>query len=168
MNTRSSIMKKIFYLLLLAVLTLCICTPVLAATGTTTLTTTVPSCFDLNVTIIGNGILEINGSKLTESGIVSIERNKEIIIKITPNDGYRLSSVMCDDADITNEVKDGYLTLTQLEHESSIIVNFAVDTSTPNTGDHSYPPLFFIVTAIASLLGIVVLLTLNRKKSKHT
>lgn len=161
-------MKKIFYLLLLAVLTLCICTPALAAIGTTTLTTTVPSHFDLKVTIIGNGTLEINGRKLEETGVVSAERNKEIIIKITPDDGYRLSSVMRDGTDITSAAKDGYLTLPQPEQESSIRVVFTADDIPPNTGDPCYPPLFFIVTAIASLLGIVVLLTVNRKKSKHT
>ena len=167
MNTRSSIMKKTFYLLLLAVLTLCICTPVLATSGTTTLTTSVPSHFDLNVTIIGNGTIEINGTKLLETDIVSVERNKEVTIKITPSTGYYTNSVIYDGVDITSELINGTLSLPQLEHEASIIVKFTVETGIPNTGDHGDPPLIFCVTAIASLLGIVILLTANRKKSDH-
>lgn len=166
MNARSNIIGKVFCLFLLAVLTLCICTPVLAASSTTTLTTTMPSHFDMNVTVIGKGTIEVNGSKLSQTGVVPTERNKEVTIKVTPDDGYLISSVIYGGSDLTQEAKIGAFILSPLEDEATIKVTFVANASTPSTGDSSYPSIvFFSIAAIISLLGIVVLLTVNRKKS---
>ena len=168
MNARSNSIGKVFSLFLLVALALCICTPVLAASGTTILTTTVPSHFDMNVTIVGNGTVIVNGRELSETGAVSTERGNEVVITISPDEGHHISAVIYNGADIVEEVKGGQLILPQLEGEVSISVIFAADSSSPSTGDDSYPSVvFFNVTAIISLLGIVVLLTVNRKKSNH-
>ena len=166
MKARSSIIGKVMPILLLAALTLCICTPVFATSGTTILTTTVPSHFDLNVTIAGNGTVEINGRKLSESGVVSTEWGKEVAITLSPDEGHHISAVIYNGADIVEEVKDGQLMLPKLEGEVSISIVFGADSSSPSTGDESYPSVVFLsVIAVVSFLGIVVLLTANRKKS---
>lgn len=168
MKTRSYFVGKVFCLVLLAVLTLCICTPVLAASSTTTLTTTVPSHHDISVKIVGKGTIEINGKKLLETGVVSTERGKEVAIIISPDEGHHISAVTYNGADIVEEVKGRQLMLPQLEGEVSISVIFAVDSSSPSTGDDSYPSVVFLsVVAMISPLGIVVLLTANRKKSNR-
>lgn len=164
MKTRSYFVGKVFCLFLLAVLTLCICTPVLAASNTTSLTTTVPSHIDINVTIVGSGTVEINGRKLSETCTVPVERNQEVTIKLTPSNGYHIHSVTCDGADITQKAESGCFPLPKLEYKTSIVVNFAIDADNPNTRDNSSPLLvFFSITTIVSLWGIVLLIE-NRKK----
>lgn len=168
MKTRSRIIRKAFCLSLLAVLALCVCTPVLAVSNTTTLTTTVPSHFDMNVTIVGNGTLEINGNTLSQTSVISVERHQDVTCKITPDAGYYISSVIYDGNDITTDAKDGSFHLSQLESDVVFSITFTAKASTPNTGDNTYPfLLFYSITAIASLLGIAVLLTVNRKKSTN-
>ena len=163
MKTRSYFIGKIPSLFLLAVLTLCICTPVLAESDTTILTTTVPSHFKMNVTIVGKGTIEINGQTLLETGVIQVERNSENTIIISPDQGFYLNAVIFDGEDITNEIKDGAFTFPALERDSSLSITFNTCTNTPNTGDNCNLFLF-IVVAVASFIGIVVLLTINRKK----
>ena len=166
MKTRSYFLGKVFCLFLLAVLALCICTPVLAASSTTTLTTTVPACVDVGIKIVGKGTIELNEKMMSETGVVQVERNKEVFIIITPDDGYHIGSVVYDGVDITQEIKAGCRTFLRLERETLISVKFAVDPGIPNTGDGVYPSLIFVgITAGVSLLGIAVLLVLNRKNT---
>lgn len=168
MKTRSRIIKTAFCLFLLAVLALCICTPAFAASDTTKLTTTVPSHFDMNVRIVGNGTLEINGNTLSQSSVISVERHRDITCKLTHDTGYHISSVIYNGNDITTDAKDGSFHLSPLESDVALSIVFAANTSTPSTGDSTYPALIFhSITAIASLLGIAVLLTVNRKKSTN-
>ena len=84
------------------------------------------------------------------------------MIRLKPDHGYYLHSVICDDEDVTEKVNDGVVKLAPPEHEMSISVIFAANESIPNTGDDSRL-FFFGVTAVASLFGIAVLLTVNKK-----
>lgn len=168
MNARSNIIVKVFCLFLLAALTLCISTPVFATANTTTLTTTVPSHFDMNVTIVGNGTLEINGKTLSQTSVISVDRHQDVTCKITPDAGYYISSVIFDGNDITTDAKEGVLTLHPLEDNATFYITFVANAGTPNTGDNTYPQLIFCsIVAVASLLGIAILLTVNRKKSTN-
>ena len=168
MITRSRIIRNAFCLSLLAVLALCVCTPVLAASNTTILTTTVPSHFDINVTIVGGGTLDINGNILSQASVVSVDRHKEVACKIIPDAGYHTSSVIYNGNDITKDAKEGVFTLHPLEGNATFSITFVANASTPNTGDNTYPHvIFYSITAIASLLGIAILLTVNRKKSTN-
>lgn len=168
MKTRSRISKTVFCLFLLAVLALCMCTPTFALSDTTKLTTTVPSHFDMSVIIVGNGTLEIGGKALTTTSVIPIERHLEVTCKITPDDGYHISSVIYNGNDITMDAKDGSFHLSPLEGDVGLSIAFAANASTPNTGDNTYPfLLFYSIIAIASLIGIAILLTANRKKSTN-
>ena len=168
MNARSNIIVKVFCLFLLAALTLCISTPVFATANTTTLTTTVPSHFDMNVTIVGNGTLEINGKTLSQTSVISVDRHQDVTCKITPDAGYYISSVIYNGNDITADAKNGIFHLSPLDSDVTFHIAFAANATTPNTGDNTYPfLLFYSITGIASLLGIAVLLTVNRKKSSN-
>lgn len=168
MKTRSRVIRKAFCLSLLAVLALCVCTPALAASNTTTLTTTVPSHFDMNVTIVGGGTLDINGNILSQASVVSVDRHKEVACKIIPDAGYRIGSVIYNGNDITKDAKEGVFTLHSLNGDSTLSITFVANTTTPNTGDNTYPHLIFCsIVAVTSLLGIAILLTVNRKKSTN-
>ena len=169
MKARSFFAEKVFYLFLLAVLTLCICFPVFASSNTTILTTKVPAHIDIDVTIDGGGTVEINGRKLSETSIVPVERNQAVSIKITPDDGYNLRCVTFDGKDITNQVANGSLTLPQLDHETSVCFKFVASIKDPATEDNRYPFWIFCgFTAAVPLLGIIILLTASRKKIRHT
>ena len=143
MKTRSRIIRKAFCLSLLAVLALCMCTLAFAASDTTKLTTTVPSHFDMNVTIVGNGTLEINGKTLSQTSVISVERHQDVASKITPDIGYHISSVIYNGNDITTDAKDGLFHLSPLESDVALSIAFAANANTPNTGDGAYPILLF-------------------------
>lgn len=167
MKTRSKILGKIFCLFLLAALTLCISTPVFATANTTTLTTTVPSHFNANIALVGKGAIEINGIKLSQTGVVSVERHKDIKITFTPQDGYHLNSVIVNGKSITTDATQNTLNLPPLESDLTLSITFAANSEVPSTGDNSYPILmFYSFAAIASLLGII-LLAVNRKRSTN-
>ena len=167
MKTRSKFLGKVFCLFLLAALTLCISTPVFATANTTTLTTTVPSHFDANIAIVGKGVIEINGVKLSQTGLVSVERHKDIMITITPQNGYHLNSVILNGKNITSDAIKNTFIIPSAETDLTLSITFVADSESPSTGDNSYPFLiFYSFAAIASLLGII-LLTVNRKRSTN-
>lgn len=168
MKTRSRIISTAFCLFLLAVLALCMCTPAFAVSDTTKLTTTVPSHFDMSVTIDGNGTLEINGNTLSQTNVIQVERHHDVTCKITPDVGYHINSVIYNGNDITADAKNGIFHLSPLDSDVTLHIAFAANATTPNTGDNTYPVLlFYSISAFASLLGIAVLLTVNRKKSSN-
>lgn len=167
MKTRSTFLGKVFCLFLLAALTLCIPTPVFATANTATLTTTVPSHFNADITIVGKGVIEINGVKLSQTSVVSVERHKDIKITFTPHDGYHLNSVILNGQSITTDATQNTLILPPLESDLTLSITFATNSEIPSTGDNSYPFLiFYSFAAIASLLGII-LLAVNRKRSTN-
>lgn len=63
---------------------------------------------------------------------------------------------------------EGVFTLHRLEGNAMLSITFVANASTPNTGDNTYPHLIFCsIVAVASFLGIAILLTVNRKKSTN-
>ena len=162
MKTRSKFIQRISIFLLLTALTLGFSIPVLAISTSTTLVTVVPSCFMMEVTIVGDGSIVINGNKLTESTQISIERHQTVEIELLPGDKSRVESITYNGISLTEE-NGGNLSLPELEKDATLIVTFAVNQSPPNTGDKSFPQVIcYGIIAIISLFAII-LLTVKKK-----
>ena len=164
MKTRSSIIQKVFCFFLLAALTLGVCTPALAASGTTTLTTKVPSCFTVDIHITGNGTITVNGTVLSQSGTVQVERNKQVTIQITAANNSYLKAVNYNGEDFTKDAADGSIMLPAIEDNAVLSVFFAAKSVAPATGDnsniHFWAALFFVSC------GVLIVFTVYDKKRK--
>lgn len=122
-------MRKLNYkriiLSLLAVLLLCL--PVVSFAAETTLTTTVPSDFTLNVDIQGKGAVIVDDNAYNTDTALTIERLKETKIDITPFAGYKLKSLHYNGENVLSKLSSGTLVLPPLEQDSVLKVVFTPD-----------------------------------------
>ena len=162
MKTRSRFIQGICIFLLLAALTLGFGISASANSVSTTLMTTVPSHFVIDVTIVGNGSVIINETELTQSAQISIERHKAVRIRLLPEDNNRVDSVISNGTSIVDKVNNDEILLPALENNAELKVIFAVNSTTPDTGYTSLPNIiYFSIIAIISLFAII-LLTVKR------
>ena len=70
-----------------------------------------------------------NGT-VSPSGSVVVERGEDLELIITPDDGYRIASVILDGTDVTSEVKDSVFILSNVVSGHSVRVEFEVITYT--------------------------------------
>ena len=70
-----------------------------------------------------------NGT-VSPSGSVVVERGEDLELTITPDDGYRIASVILDGTDVTSEVKDSVFILSNVVSDHSVRVEFEVITYT--------------------------------------
>ena len=96
--------------MLLAVLLLTLI-PFSAFAAETTLTTTVPSEFSVKIEIEGKGSVIVDGVEYSENAEIVVKRNEEISYKILSEEGYEIKSVFFNDADVTESLKDGVITI---------------------------------------------------------
>ena len=163
MKTRSKFIQRVWIFLVLTALTLGFSIPVSASSSSTTLITVVPSCFIMDVTMVGDGSVIINGNKLTQPEQISIERHQRVEIVLSPGDNSHIESIMYNGTSFTDRANDGSLVLPELKTDAELIVTFAVNQSTPNTGDESFPQVIcYGIIAIISLFAII-LLTVKKK-----
>ena len=166
MKTRSKFIQGICIFLLLTALTLGFSVSALASSTSTTLLTTVPSHFLVDVTIVGEGNVFINDIEVSHSGQVSLERHKDVQICLLPKDNNRIDSVLYNGTSITDKVSNNEILLPILENNAELQVTFAVNSTIPNTGDQGFNNLlYFSITAVASLFAII-LLTVKRVRYK--
>jgi len=64
-----------------------------------------------------------NGT-VSPSGSVVVERGEDLELTITPDDGYRIASVILDGTDVTSEVKDSVFILSNVVSGHSVSVVF--------------------------------------------
>ena len=110
---------------LLAALLLCL--PVVSFAAETTLTTTVPSDFTLNVDIQGKGTVIVDGNAYNTDTALTIERLKETKIDVTPFAGYKLKSLHYNGENVLSKLSSGTLVLPPLEQDSVLKVVFTPD-----------------------------------------
>ena len=165
MKTRSKIFSKSILFVLMAALTLAFCIPV-AATSSTTLTTTVPETLPLLLELTGNGTIRINGIEHTQSGVIEVSRNSTIELQIIPDTGHYIKTVVYNGHDYTKESKRGTLTLPVIPVNVQLCVHFSKIPSVPQTGD-PYPPLHLVVLMLFSLIGMIITLWFWKKKETH-
>ena len=71
-----------------------------------------------------NGYVFINNEQISNNGYSLIEEGKNVSVRFEPFYGYMLESVMFNEKDITDQVKDNTLTLESIEQNSNLNVKF--------------------------------------------
>ena len=157
--------QKIIPLLAFLCVLLC-CMPVRALALTTVLSTNVPDEVSLHVEITGKGTVAVGEKKLSSTGTAAVKRHQPFTVTLSPQQGYRITAVSFNGKSVLSRLKNGKLTVDELNLDGVLSVTFTKTASSyhgsnPKTGDRSV-----VVPAMASaLLSMTALiLVLSRKK----
>lgn len=157
--------QKIIPLLTFLCALLC-CTPIRALALTTVLSTNVPDEVCLRVEITGKGTVAIGEKKLSSTGTVAVKRHQPFTVTLSPQQGYRVTAVSLNGQSVLPSLKNGKLTVEDLNLDGVLSVTFTKTASghygsNPKTGDP------YVVPAVASALisMTALLLILYRKRS---
>ena len=160
-----NIQKLLTVLSLLCVL-LC-WVPVRALALTTVLSANVPDEISLRVEITGKGTVAVGEKRLSSTGTVAVKRHQPFTVTLSPRQGYRVTEVSLNGKSVLSRLKNGKLTVEELNLDGVLSVTFTKTASShygsnPKTGDQSV-----VVPAMASaLLSMTALiLVLFRKKN---
>lgn len=155
--------QKIIPLLTLLCALLC-WMPVRALALTTVLSTNVPDEVSLRVEITGKGTVTVGEKKLSSTGTVAVKRHQSFTVALSPQQGYRVTAVSLNGKSVLSSLKNGKLTVEELNLDGVLSVTFTKTASShhgsnPKTGDR------YVVPAMASaLLSMTALiLVLSRK-----
>ena len=156
--------QKIIPLLTLLCVLLC-WMPVRALALTTVLSTNVPDEVSLRVEITGKGTVTVGEKKLSSTGTAAVKRHQPFTVTLSPQQGYRVTAVSFNGKSVLSSLKNGKLTVEELNLDGVLSVTFTKTASShhesnPKTGDRSA-----VVPAMASaLLSMTALiLVLSRK-----
>ena len=89
-----------------------------------------------------------------------MDRFAEPKIRIAPEEGWKVSKIFLNGEDVTEQFKDGYLTLEEVCEDLTLVIETAEDT----TGDEARPMLYALA-AIAAV-AVVISVTVIRRKNK--
>lgn len=152
-STAYQIIRLVFLVLMIALL------PVSVWAQETTLTANVPSVHTLHIELIGNGRIVVDGVPYEKTADVLIKRHSTPIISVTPDNGWKLKSVLLDGQYITAEFQGGTFTCSEMCDDAELIVVFEAQSSTPQTGDNSSIErlhLLMLLSVIGMILCVVV------------
>ena len=159
-----NIQKLLTILSLLCVLLCWI--PVRALALTTVLSANVPDEVSLRVEITGKGTVTVGEKKLSSTGTVVVKRHQPFTVALSPRQGYRITAVSLNGKSVLSSLKNGKLTVKELNLDGVLSVTFTKTASShhgsnPKTGDRSV-----VVPAMASALisMTALILVLSRKK----
>ena len=139
--------------------------PVRALALTTVLSTNVPDEVSLRVEITGKGTVAVGEKRLSSTGTVAVKRHQPFTATLSLRQGYRVTAVSLNGKSVLSSLKNGKLTVEELNLDGVLSVTFTKTASShhgsnPKTGDRSV-----VVPAMASaLLSMTALiLVLSRK-----
>lgn len=99
--------------------------PLFVHSHETIITTVVPSHCQLQVDIVGRGVVSINEKAIRSSIILLVPRLSQTIIDIQPGIGYQIATISLNGIDITSKLHSGKLTLDGISSDSILSVFFA-------------------------------------------
>lgn len=140
--------------------------PTQALALTTVLSTNVPDEVSLRVEITGKGTVAVGERRLSSTGTVTVKRYQPFTANLSPRQGYRVSAVSLNGKSVLSSLKNGKLTVDELNLDGTLSVTFSKipgswNGSNPRTGDQQgTAAMIAALTAAASLM----LLQLLRKK----
>ena len=73
---------------------------------------------------VENGYVFINNEKVSNNGYSLIEEGKDVSVRFEPFYGYMLESVMLNENDLTDQVKDNALTIKSIDKNSNLNIKF--------------------------------------------
>ena len=146
---------KLYIFSLVLIITVCsFANSVLAAEMS--ISTTVPTHVPVELIIIGEGRVEVDGKIYSESGVVDIPRHKEILYTIAPADGYRVENIQYCGVNITDSLVNNSYTVSQVGIGDVLTVAFAPIADTPITGDDSKADVWMSLMLISAAMFAVI------------
>lgn len=160
--------RKLLAILPILCVLLC-CTPVRALALTTVLSSNVPDEISLRVEITGKGTVAVGEKRLSSTGTVAVKRHQPFTVTLSPRQGYRVTAVSLNGKSVLSSLKNGKLTVEELNLDGVLSVTFTKTASShhesnPKTGDRSvvFPAMasaLFSMTALILVLSRKTLLT---------
>ena len=99
-----------------------------------------PTIYSLNIVVSGNGTVSYQGNVIrNQSREYSVTEGNDIVMTLTPDNGYRVASVKVNSNDAIGEIIDGILTIGNVSSSINIEVTF-----------EAIPPTTYNLTIIAS------------------
>lgn len=106
-----------------------------ATSQSTTLRTTVPSQISLNLCLTGRGRVRIGDKLLRKSDTLLLSYSPELKIQVYPESGSFVKEIFWNGLDVTGDLRNGSLTLTELGAENELQVTF--QRAKPGGGGHT-------------------------------
>ena len=84
-----------------------------------------PSTYMLNIVAVGNGSVSYNNTTIrNQSKDFTVVEKSAVTITISPDNGYRLASVIVNDVDVTANVSNNHYTISNISEATNIEVKF--------------------------------------------
>lgn len=143
--------------------------PVRALALTTVLSTNVPDEVSLRVEIIGKGTVAVGEKKLSSTGTVAVKRHQPFTVTLSPQQGYRVTAVSLNGQSVLPSLKNGKLTVEDLNLDGVLSVTFTKTASghygsNPKTGDPYVAPA--VASALISMTALLLILFRKRSLSE--
>lgn len=161
--------KKLFSCLFLVMAVMSAIVPVsVEASGGTVITTVVPQKYTITFDIDGSGSVEYDGSVYKDGDTIQVREGTDMTFQLQSGKDYKLKAVSYNGKNVKGQVSDNTITIENVQENGTLAVTFAKSGSviTPATGDNSHIWLWTML-ALGSM-GILAILILKNKKSKHS
>lgn len=105
------------------------------------------------------------GGNIDKEKVTTINYGEEYTTTITPNKGYKIKSITVNDVDYTSKVIDNKLTLSNIESNLTINIEFEKNQSiadNPETSDNLFLYLSTIMISLIGIAGTTIYLIKNK------
>ena len=104
-----------------------------------------PSTYLLNIVAVGNGSVSYNNTTIrNQSKEFTIVEKSAVSIMMSPDNGYRVASVKVNNTDVTSQVSNGQITISNIDKDTNVEVVF-----------EEIPPTTYSLTITATGNGTV-------------
>ena len=104
-----------------------------------------PSTYMLNIVAVGNGSVTYNNTTIrNQSKDFTVVEKSAVTITMSPDNGYRIANVKVNSADVTSQVSDGQITISNIMQDTNVEVTF-----------EEIPPTTYSLTITATGNGTV-------------
>lgn len=157
--------QKIIPLLIFLCVLLC-CMPVRALALATELSASVPDTVSLHIEITGKGTVVVGDESFSQTGTVTVKRHQPFTVTLSPQQGYRVTAVSLNGKSVFHLLRNGELTIDNLNLDGVLSVTFTKTASSqngsnPKTGDQYVVPA--MATAMISMTALVFMLSRKKK-----
>lgn len=161
--------KKLFSCLFLVMTVMLIGVPVSAETsGGTVISTVVPQKYTITFDIDGGGSVEYDSIVYKDGDSIQVTEGTDLSFAFHTDSQYKLKTVSYNGENVTKQVSDDSITIKNVQQNGTLVVTYTKigNVITPATGDNSHIWLWTML-ALGSM-GILAILVLKSKKSKHS